>query len=464
MRSEIAISVKNLAKTYRIFGHPGDRIKQALTFGRMRFHRQFTVLQGISFDINKGEAVAIVGRNGSGKSTLLQLVCGILKPTSGYVKVSGRVCALLELGSGFNPEFTGRENVYFQGAIIGVPKEEMDARLESILAFADIGEFIDQPVRTYSSGMFVRLAFAVIANVDADILVIDEALAVGDVFFQQKCMRHLRDFQNKGGTILFVSHDAAAVVALCQKAILLTCNAECNMTIGSAKEICQIYIRQFYKERSQINGLDFRMASADESAAEPTNLETRPGEESVPSRCLSGENTPGNILQLTRFRAGAENFGCGSVVIVDAWFEDKTRAKLLTVRGGDAVSFCIKATSLAKIKLPAFGFTIKNHLGQYLFSEDTDQAFRRHALTTQNGDTWVVSFSFLMPLLIQGDYSINVAVAEGTGDDHIQHHWIEDVITLHSINSRLTQGICGLQDLSIEIAIFRGRAEHAVEL
>src|SRR3989338_8224249 len=177
---DIAISVKNLTKIYRIFGHPGDRIKQALTFGRMRFHNEFTALQDVSFEIKKGETVGIIGRNGSGKSTLLQLICGILKPTSGSVKVNGRISALLELGAGFNPEFTGRENAYFQGAVMGMTREEMDGRFDDIAAFADIGKFIDQPVRIYSSGMFVRLAFAVSVHINPDILSIDEALSVGD--------------------------------------------------------------------------------------------------------------------------------------------------------------------------------------------------------------------------------------------------------------------------------------------
>ena len=204
---DIAISVKNLTKTYRIFGHPGDRIKQALTLGRVRFHREFTALQGVSFEIKKGETVGIIGRNGSGKSTLLQLICGILKPTSGSVQVNGRVSALLELGAGFNPEFTGRENVYFQGAVMGLTKEAMDERFDGIAAFADIGEFIDQPVRTYSSGMFVRLAFAVAASVEPDVLVVDEALSVGDIGFQQKCLERIREMREAGVTIFLVSHD-----------------------------------------------------------------------------------------------------------------------------------------------------------------------------------------------------------------------------------------------------------------
>lgn len=219
---EIAISVRNLGKTYRLFGHPGDRIKQFLSLGMKKYHNEFTALHDVSFDIKKGEAVGIIGRNGSGKSTLLQLVCGVLKPTSGTVKVNGRISALLELGAGFNPEFTGRENVYFQGAVMGFSKDDMDARFDEIASFADIGEFVDQPVRTYSSGMFVRLAFAAAINVDPDILVVDEALSVGDVQFQIKCFVKFQELRAKGVTVLFVTHSLDLVAAYCERALLLS--------------------------------------------------------------------------------------------------------------------------------------------------------------------------------------------------------------------------------------------------
>ncbi len=222
MSSEaIVISARNLTKSYRLFGHPGDRVKQFLSLGLRRYHREFTALQDVSFDIRRGETICIIGRNGSGKSTLLQLICGILKPTSGTVQVNGRISALLELGAGFNPEFTGRENVYFQGAITGLTQAEMEARFDAIAAFADIGEFIDQPVRTYSSGMFVRLAFAVAVHVDPDILVVDEALAVGDAVFQQKCFDRIRRLQSEGASIVVVSHNPYQIERLCHRAAVM---------------------------------------------------------------------------------------------------------------------------------------------------------------------------------------------------------------------------------------------------
>ncbi|RWP83400.1 ATP-binding cassette domain-containing protein [Mesorhizobium sp.] len=227
--SEVAVRVRDVSKHYVMFERPEDRFKQMVVprlerlVGRPphRYFRDFAALSGISFDIGRGETVGIVGRNGSGKSTLLQIICGTLEPTGGSVEVNGRIAALLELGAGFNPEFTGRENVFLNASILGVPRKEMEWRFDDIARFADIGPFVDQPVKTYSSGMYVRLAFAVAINVDPDILVVDEALSVGDEAFQRKCFARIEDIKDKGGTILFVSHSAQTIVQLCSRAILI---------------------------------------------------------------------------------------------------------------------------------------------------------------------------------------------------------------------------------------------------
>jgi len=222
LAGEPIISVRDVAKMYRLFNKPQDRLKNMLfyRFGK-RYGHEFWALQGISFDVHKGETVGIIGRNGSGKSTLLQIIAGTLEPTHGTVQVRGRVAALLELGSGFNAEYTGRENVYMNGAILGLSREQMDQRFDDIAAFADIGEFIEQPVKTYSSGMLVRLAFAVQAFVPKEVLIVDEALSVGDMFFSAKCMRRMKQMMDEGVTVLFVSHDTGAVKSLCRRAILL---------------------------------------------------------------------------------------------------------------------------------------------------------------------------------------------------------------------------------------------------
>ena len=221
MSSDFSIKVENLSKCYHIYDKPRDRLMQMLARGKKQFSREFWALRDVSFSVARGETVGIIGRNGSGKSTLLQMICGTVSPTSGVVHTRGRVAALLELGAGFNAEFTGRENVFLNAAILGVQQEEMESRMEKVLAFSELGDFLDQPVKTYSSGMYARLAFSIAIHVDPEILIVDEALAVGDARFVAKCMRRIKDIQEKGATILFVSHDVGSVRTLCERAIWL---------------------------------------------------------------------------------------------------------------------------------------------------------------------------------------------------------------------------------------------------
>jgi lipopolysaccharide transport system ATP-binding protein len=244
---KIAMSVRNISKRYQIYDSPGDRLKQ-FVLPRLRriagraprhYFREFSALSDVSFDIRKGETFGIIGRNGAGKSTLLQILCGTLTPTAGSVDTHGRVAALLELGSGFNSDFTGRENVYMNASVLGLSKEETEERFEDIAAFADIGDFLEQPVKTYSSGMYVRLAFSVVVHVSADILIIDEALSVGDIYFQAKCMAHLKKLMASGVTVLFVSHDVSAVKALCSRAVYIDRGQV--VLIGSTDDVVEAY-------------------------------------------------------------------------------------------------------------------------------------------------------------------------------------------------------------------------------
>lgn len=245
MSSEIAIRVDGLSKCYQIYEKPRDRLLQMIN-RRHRYYREFWALKGISFEIAKGETVGIIGRNGSGKSTLLQLICGTLTPTSGTVQASGRIAALLELGSGFNPEFTGRENIALSCALLGLTPDETAARFDDIAAFADIGPFIEQPVKTYSSGMYVRLAFAVNIVTEPDIMIVDEALAVGDINFQAKCMSTLTRMRDKGTTVLFVSHDTSAVKSLCSQALYL--DGGTILSNGPAGDVAELYLRRMREE------------------------------------------------------------------------------------------------------------------------------------------------------------------------------------------------------------------------
>jgi len=258
LSSQVAIRVSNLSKCFQIYEKPSDRLLQMLARGFKKYYREFWALKDVSFEVRKGETVGIVGRNGSGKSTLLQMICGTLNPSGGDIKVNGRIAALLELGSGFNPEFTGRENVYMNAAVLGLTKKEIDARYAEIEAFADIGQFIDQPVKTYSSGMSVRLAFAVAINSDPEVLVVDEALSVGDELFQRKCYSRIESIKAKGTTILFVSHSGNIVVELCDRAILM--DAGELLLVGEPKEIIGKYQQLLYA--SQENRADIRSSIA----------------------------------------------------------------------------------------------------------------------------------------------------------------------------------------------------------
>jgi lipopolysaccharide transport system ATP-binding protein len=438
MCSDIAISVKNLTKSYRIFRHPTDRIKHAITLGSKRFYREFTAMQNVSFEIQKGDTVGIIGRNGSGKSTLLQLICGILKPTSGDVQVNGRISALLELGSGFNPEFTGRENIYFQGAVVGISKEEMDDKFNDIAAFADIGEFIDQPVRIYSSGMFVRLAFAFVAHVDADILVIDEAFSVGDVFFTQKCMRFLKRFQ-KSGTILLVSHDQRSVIGLCEKTIWIE-GGRCCM-YGTAKTVCESYFASQYAnppfmQNDQANKISIANTS-----------EQRRDMRADFVNCSNLRND----IEVFYFTENMLEFGTGGASIVAVQLLDQEQRELSWVVGGELVCIVVEAIANAPIRNAILGFFLKDKLGQVLFGDNTYLSNFTKPVSVANGEKIAATFEFYMPILPKGKYTIDVAVADGTHTSYTQLEWIYDTMSLESVSSSVSTGMIGIPFTRIEL-------------
>jgi lipopolysaccharide transport system ATP-binding protein len=260
VEDNIALEVREVTKTFKLFDRHGDRVKESFHPFRKRYHRPFNALTNVSFEVRKAETLGIVGRNGSGKSTLLQIICGILQPSGGSLSVHGRVSAILALGAGFNPEFTGRENVFINGAILGLGRAEVKSRLDNIIAFADIGDFFDQPVKTYSSGMYLRLAFAIAVSIEPDILVVDEALAVGDEMFQRKCFARIRAIKGNGGTILFVSHAAGSVVELCDRAILLDrgeliLEGTPKFVVGKYHQLVNAPPEQSERLRTEIKGL-----------------------------------------------------------------------------------------------------------------------------------------------------------------------------------------------------------------
>ena len=439
MSSDLSIKVEGLSKCYQIYDQPQDRLKQfavprlqrAIGMAPKRFFREFWALKDVSFEMKRGETIGIVGRNGSGKSTLLQMICGTLHPSSGSVQSFGRVAALLELGSGFNPEFSGRENVYMNGAVLGLSNEEITQRFEAILDFADIGDFIEQPVKTYSSGMMVRLAFAVIAHVDADILVIDEALAVGDAFFTQKCMRFLRNFM-KTGTILFVSHDTHAVRSFCNRAIWLEKGRVLKQ--GAPKEVCDAYLEAFYE--------------AQQGASSTTRIKTLPAEPTVATQdqrqdFINASNLR-NDLQLFEFDAQAPAFGKGHAQIISVSFLDVNNHPLAWIVGGEQVTLKIEALTHSALDAPIIGFHVKDKLGQALFGDNTYLNYAQSPVSTQGQDKVIAQFTFMMPRLAKGEYSVSVAIADGTQQDHVQHHWIHDALHFKSESTSVAAGLIGI--------------------
>jgi lipopolysaccharide transport system ATP-binding protein len=436
MSSEIAIKVENLSKCYQIYDRPRDRLLQMLARGRRQYFREFWALNDVSFEIAKGETVGIIGRNGSGKSTLLQLICGTLNPTSGSIRTHGRIAALLELGSGFNPDFTGRENVYLNAAVLGLSKEEVDARFDVIAAFADIGEFIEQPVKAYSSGMMVRLAFAVIAHVDADILVVDEALAVGDAFFTQKCMRHLRKFQKNGGTLLFVSHDTGAVTNLCSSAVLLS-RGKID-AIGSPKEISEYYLSTLYKSRQEVSGTSIERQKQDSIKANRRE-EYRDMRES-----LINSSTLRNDIEIFQFNPENSAFGTGEATIQAVRLLDSDGKHLSWIVGGEDVILEIECLANKDIFQPIIGFDLKDRLGQIIFCDNTYLAFQDNPVFIASGRGAVARFEFRLPILPTGNYTVSAAIANGTQDDHIQLHWLHDAIAFKVHASSTVFGLIGL--------------------
>ena len=447
MTTDIAISVQNLSKCYQIYDNPGDRLKQFIVprikrlLGQTHtpYYREFWALKDISFEVKRGETVGIIGRNGSGKSTLLQMICGTLTPTGGTVQTNGRIAALLELGSGFNPEFTGRENVYLNAAVLGLSKEEVDARFDQIAAFADIGQFMEQSVKTYSSGMMVRLAFAVIAHVDADILIVDEALAVGDAFFTQKCMRFLRSFM-KTGTILFVSHDTPSIKNLCNYAVWI----EKGQVIqeGAPKDVCELYLEAFYE--------------AQQGKSSTTKLKAfNKSDDSIPIKdqrleFINASNLR-NDLQIFKFDPDAASFGKGGAQIHDVSLLDGNEHPLAWIVGGEKVTLRALVHAYQYLDSPIIGFNVKDRLGQILFGDNTFLSFRDNFVHCQEGGELQADFTFNMPLLPAGEYSITVAIANGTQEVHEQHHWIHDAVLFKSESSSVVSGLIGIPMLKVNL-------------
>lgn len=448
---DIAIRVQNLSKCYEIYDTPRDRLKQ-FVMPRVRslagrahkqYFREFWALKDVSFEIKKGETVGIIGRNGSGKSTLLQIICGTLNPTSGSVETRGRIAALLELGSGFNPEFTGRENVYMNASVLGLSNEEIDARFDDIAAFADIGQFIEQPVKSFSSGMYVRLAFAVIANVDADILVVDEALAVGDAVFTQKCMRFIRRFQ-ENGSLIFVSHDTASVQNLCKAGIWLK-NGQVEQA-GTAKSVSEAYLQytlqEIYGNESTLTSIA-PMTIGDEASAQ----ETIPDTGTLPAIDYGAVATVRNNIDT------AKGWKSGQADIVSVSLTHLSPGHENVFEGGERVRMSVRAKAHEPLQNPILGFLVRDRLGQDLFGENTLPFTNCMPTPIGAGVTFEGVFEFRLPMLPNGQYAVLASVADGDLQDNEQHHYLHDALIISVFSSKIRWGLMGVSFERIALEI-----------
>jgi lipopolysaccharide transport system ATP-binding protein len=437
---DVIIEATGLGKCYHVYERPSHRLLQGLAGGSRKFYDEFWALRGVEFSLRRGETLGIIGRNGSGKSTLLQVIAGTLTPSEGRIQVQGRVAALLELGSGFNPEFTGRENVYLNASILGLTKSQIDQRFDDILAFADIGAFIDQPIRNYSSGMVMRLAFSVMAHVDADILIIDEALSVGDAFFTQKCMRYLRDFQARG-TLLFVSHDAGAVTGLCDRAIWL--EGGLVRANGPAKQVMSAYLESYVAEREGV-----RESARGGSAAIASSTAVIQRDVRQP---LLDRSTLRNDIEVPLFRPDAPGFGEMGARIVEVVLTDQAGSRLPVICGGEVVSLEIVARAERPLTNPIIGFYVKDRLGQMLFGDNTYLSCLDTEVTVQPEQLLRARFRFIMPRLQAGDYFVTAGVADGTQDDHLIQHWVHEALLLRSLGTAAPAGIIGIPMHGVEL-------------
>ena len=420
MSSDVVISVRDVSKCYRIYDRPQDRLKQGL-FSNRQYYREFWALRNISLDVHKGETVGIIGRNGSGKSTLLQIIAGTLSPTAGDVDVQGRVAALLELGSGFNPDYTGRENIYMNGTILGLSREEIDSYYEEIIDFADIGDFIDQPVKSYSSGMAVRLAFSVQAMVPKEILIVDEALAVGDELFQRKCFAKIDEFKKQGGTILFVSHAGSTIVELCDRAMML--DSGDSLMVGPSKKVVNLYQKLIYAPSDRKEALRDEIRRQAESYAAQEELETAAAGADQSARQPAAE--------LPRAKKEVQEAMFDPHLIPQETVEYEPRgAKIsdpeIVTLSGRRVNLLVKGKSYIwrytvkfeeRCENVRFGMLIKTASGLQLGGASTAQAGKGVPIV-EAGDAYRVEFTF-RPSLNTGTYFLNGGVLGVTAEGEV---------------------------------------------
>lgn len=437
------ITAEGLCKDFKLYEKRVDRLKDTFLRSKSKlYHTPFHALKDVSFTIEKGETVGIVGRNGSGKSTLLQVICGILQQSSGTVNVDGRISALLELGAGFNPEFTGRENVYLNASILGMPRDEVDIYFSDILDFADIGSFIDQPVKTYSSGMYVRLAFAVAVNVKPDILIVDEALAVGDTLFQAKCFAKFREFQEKGITIFFVTHSMELLARYCTSALLLDMGK--LLMQGPAKEVIDEYNRLIVDCSNQSSsGKDTGFAQHVKKR-KPGTSESKAIKDSV-NGDIKKEGTP----LILKVNPKEDRYGNGMAEISDFGVNVLTGSATQTFVHGEEYLFWVKVQFNETLENPIIAYTIKDVKG--LVVTGTNTTFKESELgKVSSGDIVLVTFKHVL-FLNPGDYLLSFGCAGFQSGEYAVYDRRFDVTPFQVIHDKATIGVF---DMNSSVSVY----------
>ncbi len=393
--SEEIISIKDLTKVYRLYDKKMDRLLDSLRLTRRKCYKEHKALQNINLSVKKGESIGIIGTNGSGKSTLLKIITGVLSPTEGDVKINGRISALLELGAGFNMEYTGMENIYLNGTMMGFSDEEIEKKIPQILEFADIGDFVNQPVKSYSSGMFVRLAFAVAINIEPEILIVDEALSVGDVFFQSKCYHKFEEFKNQGKTIIFVSHDLSSIAKYCDRVVLL--NKGVMLGDGNPKEMIDAY-----------------------------------------KRVLVRQNEDKGVVTASGINADTQQYGTGQASIVEAYVEDESGLRNNTLLKGTEFTVHMKVHFEERIEAPIFAMSIKDVKGTEITGTNT-MVERAFGDSVAAGSEKHITFKQRMDLQ-GGEYLLSFGVTGYESDSFQVYHRLYDAINITVISDKNTVG------------------------
>ena len=455
------IEVKDVTKIYRLYDKPIDRLKESLSINKKCLHRDFYALKNVSFEVEKGQSCGIIGTNGSGKSTILKIITGVLTKTEGYVKADGKISALLELGAGFNSEYTGIENIYMNGTMMGFSKKEMDEKLPAILEFADIGDFVYQPVKSYSSGMFVRLAFALSINVDPEILIVDEALSVGDVFFQAKCYHRMDELRAKGTTILMVPHDMGSVMKYCDKVVLL--NKGEKVAEGRPGEMVDLYKKILAGQYDQLSDMLSERAEKKDGAKENLSAEKQPeggdinGAETMAGKEEDARSEAAKHLMRDEMtiNPNVNEYGDGRAEIYDFGIEDQNGRLTNLVLKGETFTIRERIRFFDSIEAPIFTFTIRDKKGNDLTGTNT--MFEGADIKpVKAGDRYEVSFTQKMNLQ-GGEYLISMSCTGFEQGEHTVYHRLYDLLNITVISNKNTVGV---YDMDSETkAVMLGKTE-----